>query len=386
MEDFKDESKSGAALAVRPEGERSLSAESAKNPLPALVAAAGPQASKKYFEFFTVTIRNEHTRSGYFRACRVFFDWCEERGLALETIEPIHVAAYVESRAKSEDPKWALSKTSIKQHASAIRMMFSYFTEKGVLTYNPAREVRTEKVRRNVGKTPAYETDDVAALFAHFSKEARAEWAARRATGDVPEKDQVELRPEREHLYLSVVALRDRALIGTMAFGFSRISAIVDLKVKDYIQQGRRASIRTHGKGGVEVEIPVHHQLADYLDTYIAAAGIADEKNGLIFRSAKGKTKTLTADPMSRIDAWKMVQRRLEDSKIGGGQGYGCHSFRATCGTNFLTNGGELEVCQMLMGHADSRTTKLYDRRALKATLADIERIRYGKDRSERER
>jgi hypothetical protein len=30
----------------------------------------------------------------------------------------------------------------------------------------------------------------------------------------------------------------------------------------------------------------------------------------------------------------------------------------------------------MLMGHVDSRTTKLYDRRALQPTLADIERIR----------
>lgn len=322
--------------------------------LPSVVLRAGPKASKRYFEFFTVTIRNEHTRSGYFRACRVFFEWCEERSLQLETIEPIHVAAYIESRAKSEDPKWHLSKTSIKQHASAIRMMFSYFTEKGVLTYNPAREVKTEKVRRNVGATPAYETEDVARLLSSF---------------DVS----------------NVVGLRDRALIATMAFGFSRVSAIVSLKVKDYIQQGRRAFIRTHGKGGVEVDIPVHHQLAEYLDGYIQAAGIADDKNGYLFRSVKGKTKQLTSEPMSRVDAWKMVQRRLDDAEIGGRIGYGCHSFRATCGTNFLTNGGELEVCQMLMGHADSRTTKLYDRRALKATLADIERIRYGKDRSEKD-
>gem|GEM_PF-3890708 len=33
----------------------------------------------------------------------------------------------------------------------------------------------------------------------------------------------------------------------------------------------------------------------------------------------------------------------------------------------------------MLMGHTDSRATKLCDRRALQPTLADIERIRYGR-------
>ena len=71
----------------------------------------------------------------------------------------------------------------------------------------------------------------------------------------------------------------------------------------------------------------------------------------------KGKTKQLARKPMSRIDAWEMVQRRLDDAGIGGRGGFGCHSFRATCGTNFLSNGGGLETHQKLMGHADSRTT-----------------------------
>lgn len=317
--------------------------------LPLVVAAAGQTASKRYFEFFTVTIRNEHTRTTYFRACRFFFEWCEARGLSLEAIEPVHVAAYIESRTTSTDPKWHLSKTSLKIHISGLRMMFSYFVEKGVLPYNPAREVATEKVRRHIGKTPAFDTDQVAQLLAHFKAE-------------------------------TVVHLRDRALIGVLAFGFSRISAVVNLRVRDYIQQGRRAFIRTHGKGGVEVDIPVHHQLAEYLDAYIAVAGIAEDKNGFLFRSTQGNSKQLLEKPMSRIDAWKMVQRRLDNAGIGGRIGFGCHSFRATCGTNFLTNGGELEVCQKLMGHADSRTTKLYDRRELAVTQGDIERIRYGRE------
>lgn len=356
MDEIEDPKSGGTALVVAaPAAERELATGgSGAELLPAIVAAAGAKASKRYFEFFTVTIRNEHTRSNYFRACRVFFDWAEARRLTLETIEPVHVAAYVESRAKSDDEKWHLSKTSLKQHMSALRMMFSYFTEKGVLTYNPAREVKTEKVRRTTGATPAYEVEDVARLLASFDSS-------------------------------NIVGMRDRALVGTMAFGFSRISAIVDLKVKDYVQQGRRAYLRIHGKGGVEVDIPVHHQLAEYLDAYIAAAGIGEERNAPLFRSTKGRSGTLTSESMSRVDAWRMVQRRLIDAELAQkpGEGYGCHSFRATCGTNFLTNGGELEVCQMLMGHADSRTTKLYDRRSLRATLADIERIRYGKSSQE---
>jgi pyruvate/2-oxoglutarate dehydrogenase complex dihydrolipoamide dehydrogenase (E3) component len=55
---------------------------------------------------------------------------------------------------------------------------------------------------------------------------------------------------------------------------------------------------------------------------------------------------------------------------------YSPHSFRATGITNFLENDGTLEAAQRIAGHADSRTTKLYDR-GQKVLLEDMERIRY---------
>jgi integrase/recombinase XerD len=45
--------------------------------------------------------------------------------------------------------------------------------------------------------------------------------------------------------------------------------------------------------------------------------------------------------------------------------------------TNFLENGGSLEAAQRMASHADSRTTKLYDRRDQKILVADVERVRY---------
>jgi transposase len=51
------------------------------------------------------------------------------------------------------------------------------------------------------------------------------------------------------------------------------------------------------------------------------------------------------------------------------------HPLRATGITNFLENGGTLEVAQRIAGHADSRTTKLYDRRGQKVLLEDMERF-----------
>jgi hypothetical protein len=40
----------------------------------------------------------------------------------------------------------------------------------------------------------------------------------------------------------------------------------------------------------------------------------------------------------------------------------GCHTFRATGITIYLTNGGTLEKAQMMAAHSSPRTTKLYDR------------------------
>jgi hypothetical protein len=45
---------------------------------------------------------------------------------------------------------------TVKQHMAAIRMLFSWLTEKGVLAMNPAREVKTERFSRTEGKTPAF--------------------------------------------------------------------------------------------------------------------------------------------------------------------------------------------------------------------------------------
>ena len=70
-----------------------------------------------------------------------------------------------------------------------------------------------------------------------------------------------------------------------------------------------------------------------------------------------------------------MIKRRLH--QVGLPRHYSAHSFRAAGITNFLTNGGALEVAQRIAGHADSRTTKLYDRRAQQVLVEDMERIRY---------
>ena len=55
-------------------------------------------------------------------------------------------------------------------------------------------------------------------------------------------------------------AVRDRALLRTLAYTFARIGAVVNLKVEDYYPSGKRFLLRFREKGGKEKELPVHHK------------------------------------------------------------------------------------------------------------------------------
>jgi len=170
-----------------------------------------------------------------------------------------------------------------------------------------------------------------------------------------------------------IIGLPDRALIGIMAYSFARVGAVVRMKVGDYFVQGRRRWVRLHEKGGKEHDVPCHHSLDQFLDEYIAAAGIAGDVDGYLFRTVAGKTGKLTQKPLSQPDAYRMVQRRAKAAGIE--TNIGNHTFRATGITAYLKNSGKLEVAQHIANHESPRTTKLYDRRQDEISLDEIERI-----------
>jgi len=76
---------------------------------------------------------------------------------------------------------------------------------------------------------------------------------------------------------------------------------------------------------------------------------------------------------MSRKDVWYMVRRRAADAGIK--TRIRCHTFRATGITDYLTNGGRIEVAQRMAGHANAKTTGLYDRRNDDISVGEVETI-----------
>lgn len=119
--------------------------------------------------------------------------------------------------------------------------------------------------------------------------------------------------------------------------------------------------------------MPCHHKLESFLEEYIAAAGIADDPKGWLFRTTEGQSGTLTDRPMNQTDVYRMIRRRADDAGIK--TKIGCHTFRATGITEYLRNGGKLEVAQQMANHESARTTGLYDRRDDQVSLDEVERI-----------
>lgn len=76
---------------------------------------------------------------------------------------------------------------------------------------------------------------------------------------------------------------------------------------------------------------------------------------------------------MKTVDVWRMIRRRALDDGIPTANG--CHTFRATGITEYLRNGGNLEIAQQMANRESARTTDLYDRRCDQVSLDEVERI-----------
>jgi len=318
---------------------------------PAALFTPTPKATRRVLEFFTAQINNDHTRKAYLNATRRFAAWCEARGIPrLADVQAFHVAAFVKHL------QGEFSAPTVKQHLAALRMLFDWLVTGHVLDVNPAHAVRGPKYVVKKGKTPVLTADEARELLDSI--------AIVRNTG---REDGAEAEEP------AMVGLRDRALIGVMVYTFARVGAVLQMKVRDYFVQGRRGWARLHEKGGKEHEVPCHHNLEHYLDEYIAAAGIAGDPDGPLFRTAAGKTGVLTGNAMWQQDAYRMIQRRAGAAGIK--TRIGNHTFRATGITAYLQNKGTLETAQQLANHESPRTTKLYDRRQDEISLDEVEKI-----------
>ena len=308
--------------------------------VPSLIHEGGPQASRRYLEFFAAAIRNPNTRTAYARAATRFFTWCEEAAAVgdLGRIEPIHVAAWIERRTTQ------VSAPTVKQELAALRKLFDWLVLGQVLSSSPAAFVRGPSHSVKIGSTPVLTVDQ-----------------ARQLLSSIPEN--------------TVSGQRDRALIGLMIYSFARIGAALALDVGDLFREQHRLNVRLTEKGGKVHQMPCHHTLDVYLASYTAMAGLGADARAPLFQTMTRDRRRLSGRRLNRSEAWYMVRRRARAAGID--TAVSCHTFRGTGITAYLEHpDAKLEEAQKMAAHSDPKTTRLYDRRSQAVTVDDVERIR----------
>lgn len=303
--------------------------------VPALILEAGGNARFAYDEFFRATINNPHTRRAYARTVDRFLAWCESRGLQLHNITPGIAGDYINGLDASAPTK--------NQSLAALRHFFDALVQRHAVPLNSFHSVRGTKHSVVEGKTAEISIAQARALFASIG------------TGDV-------------------VALRDRAVLGVLAYTGARVGAVAKLRLMDLRDHGDTRVLRFREKGGKEREIPVRHDLDAWLREYTTAAGMEnDAKQSPLFRAADGRRKILTGDVYGAHSIRQMLKRRLRDAGLP--ELFSPHSFRVAVVTDLLKQDVPLEDVQYLAGHSSPITTRIYDRRRRKVTRNIVERI-----------
>lgn len=328
---------------------------------PAIVRLAGSNAHFAYDEFFAGE-ENSHTERAYRHAVHRFLKHCESLGVALHEVTPGIVSDHLkrlqaEVKTRHGQPREfrPASKPMKKLHLAGIRKFFDKLVERHAIVLNPALSVRGPKHSVTEGKTPAFTKEQVRRLLASIDTS-------------------------------NSVGLRDRTIIEVLVYTAARAGAVAKLRRRDFFDDGTTYVFRFEEKGGKVRDIPVRHDLEGVVRQYLTAAGDAGE-NAPLFRSVVGREKRfadyIPADQvagrkerggMTENDILRMVKRRLRAAGLPANR-FTCHSFRATTATDLLAQGVDPWDVQALLGHADQRTTQLYDRRQRKVTRNIVERI-----------
>ena len=310
--------------------------------IPATIADAGEQAAYRFFEFFTAEHPEpEHAAGLPPGRPRASSPGRRAGGSPLGAIRPPHVAAYVEELL-AERPEPPLGEAGPRRVADALRLARG----RPGRARQPAASVRGPKHVVKNGKTPVLVKDEMRDLIKSHRHEPRRR--ASRPGADRP--DGLQLRPRRGR--------RRDAGRGLFPEG------------------SKRWWVRLHEKGGKLHEMPAHHCLEEYLDAYIEAAGIADDKKGPLFRTARRQDEGAHREP----DA----HRRTPGRWSGGGRrprasrppSAATRSGRRASRTTWRT-AGRWRRPSRWPPTSRPKTTKLYDRTSDTITLDEVERIAF---------
>jgi integrase/recombinase XerD len=212
-----------------------------------------------------------------------------------------------------------LAAASVARKLSAVRALFRFLVEEGVLSTDPCERLESPRPSRRLPQVLSY--------------------------------------PEIERLLSAVtpdleLAYRDRAIIEVLYGCGLRVSELIDLRLLGlHLDAGL---VQVLGKGRKERLVPVGADARGALRRYLRESrprldrGASD---GRVFLNRHGR-------PLSRMGVWKILRRYVE--RAGLQVRVTPHTLRHSFATHLLEGGADLASVQEMLGHVDISTTEIY--------------------------
>jgi integrase/recombinase XerD len=256
-----------------------------------------------------------NTLESYARDLALLASFAEKRGVPADSLDRDDLEAFVRQLMSS-----GLAPRSVARAVACVRGFYRFVA-----------------IERRQDSSPA---DDL--------RPPRA-WAALPKFLSLEEVDRLLAQPDTS----TPRGVRDKALIEVLYATGLRVSELVALRAGDLnLDEGYLTCI---GKGDKQRMVPLGHEAADWVRTYIREGRpqLLKKKNSpWLFVNARGGAA------LSRVGFWKLL--KAYGTKAGISRDISPHVLRHSFATHLLDRGADLRMIQVMLGHADLSTTQIY--------------------------
>jgi integrase/recombinase XerC len=275
------------------------------------------QRELAHIERFESHLRDErrlspHTLSNYRRDLESVVRFCDEQGIVRwSELYPQQVRSYA-----AKIHRLGLGGRSIQRKLSALRSFCRYLIRQGMLSSNPAQDIRAPKTPRKLPHN--LDIDRIQGLL-----DGRADdWLSQ----------------------------RDLAMMELTYSSGLRLAELVDLDLQDIDLPQSEA--RVFGKGRKIRVVPVGRKAREVLQNWLKVRAIhCAEGESALFINRSG-TRLSHRNVQQRFRRWALKQGF--DSRLHP------HALRHSFATHLLESSGDLRAVQELLGHANLSTTQVY--------------------------
>jgi integrase/recombinase XerC len=233
-----------------------------------------------------------------------------------------------------------LSKASVARALAALRSLFRWLAQEGVVEQNPAKLVSTPRLPKKLPRVPTIEEMNSV------------------LDGKMPE---VASFPERDRLMFELLygcGIRNSELVGINLDDISLSNEAILIRGKG--KKERYVPFGGSALGALSVYLPWRQQLLATLKRNLSAQSMAGKGGSALLVNQRGGR--LTTRSVGRIVKRIAVAKGLSPEVHP-------HTLRHAFGTHMLEEGADLRAIQELLGHERLATTQRYTQLSVKQVM-----------------